>query len=63
MVVVVVVFVMESRVNDQKWRVVEDLYTMTGANRMTINSVLVPFDEGSRKRSLNWLKKKGSRRS
>jgi hypothetical protein len=38
--------------------VVEDLYTMTGANRMTINGVLVPFDDGSRKRSLSWLKKR-----
>ncbi|KAK3162185.1 hypothetical protein QOZ80_1BG0086480 [Eleusine coracana subsp. coracana] len=58
MVVVVAVFVVESRVNDQKWRVVEDLYTLTSANRMTINGVLVQFDDGTRKRALNWLKKR-----
>lgn len=58
MVVVVAVFVVESRVNDQKWRVVEDLYTLTGANRMTVNGVLVHFDDGSRKQALSWLRKR-----
>ncbi|XP_062181009.1 uncharacterized protein LOC133885324 [Phragmites australis] len=58
MVIVVAVFIVESRINDQKWRVVDDLHTLTGASRITINGVVIPFDDGSRKQALNWVKKR-----
>lgn len=62
MVVVVVVLVVESRINDQKWRVVDDLHTLTGASKITWKGEAVPFDDGSRKQAMKGIKKRKHRK-
>lgn len=62
MVVVVVVLVVESRINDQKWRVVDDLHTLTGASKITWKGEAVPFDDGSRKQATKGIKKRKHRK-
>ncbi|PUZ54386.1 hypothetical protein GQ55_5G127900 [Panicum hallii var. hallii] len=62
MVVVVVVLVVESRINDQKWRVIDDLHTLTGSSRITWKGEAVPFDDGSRKQALKLIKKRKHRK-
>jgi len=62
MVIVVVVLAVESRINDQKWRVVDDLHTLTGSSRITWKGEAVPFDDGSRKQALKLVKKRKHRK-
>ena len=51
MVIVVVVLVVESRVNDQKWRVVDDLHTLTGASKITWKGEAVPLTDQEKEAS------------
>jgi len=62
MVIVVVVLVVESRINDQKWRVADDLHTLTGASKITWKGEAVPFDDGSRKKAMKLIKKRKHRK-